>query len=542
MMQMCEGIGEMLITSVDVDIDMLAESKVSATMIGTTALAACIGFLLDCNYYDPDFRVTTNVCLLVHYSYWINEAKLSSSQILKEFLEYLSSELKGYLNIQSFYSNLEAHPRISNCHLVIAGGDVEKSLRIRKAFSLLNSPNFNNKIITNDYNDDDLMMTKTSSEDNNSTAVYLRYCCSSKNIVIGLSWYDGGYAVDLALLQMNIYAIKRREIKWHLQTKAIKKLKECLKNEQTLFPRIEESLLLIPQDVFITCPCDSLNIKIGINGFGRIGQLVFRCAIEEGIQVVAVNGRFIPIDSIVYMLKYDSIHGKFKGTISHKNGKLIVNGQKINVFAEEEPSKIPWGRLDAEYIFEASGVCTTIDECQSHLQAGSKKVIIAAPSTDAPMFVMGVNEDKYTGKETVISSATCTTNCLAPLAKIIHEKFGIIEALMTTVHSYTPKQNIIDEPLNKAKYEEICAAIKEAANGPLKNILAYTEDEVVSTDFIDDTHSLIFDAKAGISHNDNFVKLVAWYDNEYGYSHRVLDLIKYIAKKDYEDKLKQSLE
>ncbi|CAF3691668.1 unnamed protein product [Rotaria sordida] len=154
MMQMCEGIGEMLITSVDVDIDMLAESKVSATMIGTTALAACIGFLLDCNYYDPDFRVTTNVCLLVHYSYWINEAKLSSSQILKEFLEYLSSELKGYLNIQSFYSNLEAHPRISNCHLVIAGGDVEKSLRIRKAFSLLNSPNFNNKIITNDYNDD----------------------------------------------------------------------------------------------------------------------------------------------------------------------------------------------------------------------------------------------------------------------------------------------------------------------------------------------------------------------------------------------------
>ncbi|CAF0920799.1 unnamed protein product [Rotaria sordida] len=433
MMQMCEGIGEMLITSVDVDVDMLEESK-------------------------------------------INEAKLSSSQILKEFLQYLSSKLKDYLNIQSFYSNLEAHPTISNCHLVIAGGDVEKNLRICKAFSLLNSPNFNNKIITNDYND------------------------------------DAGY--------------------------------DAISDGRNDPP--------------------GLNIKIGINGFGRIGQLVFRCAIEEGIQVVAVNGRFIPIDSIVYMLKYDSIHGKFKGTISHKNGKLIVNGQKINVFAEEEPSKIPWGRLDAEYIFEASGVCTTIDECQSHLQAGSKKVIIAAPSTDAPMFVMGVNEDKYTGKETVISSATCTTNCLAPLAKIIHEKFGIIEALMTTVHSYTPKQNIIDEPLNKhwrsgrgaaqniipsltgaatagklnsmafrvptpnvsvvdltarlnkgTKYEEICAAIKEAANSPLKNILAYTEDEVVSTDFVGDTHSLIFDAKAGISHNDNFVKLVAWYDNEY---------------------------
>ncbi|CAF0994382.1 unnamed protein product [Rotaria sordida] len=465
MMQMCEGIGEMLITSVDVDVDMLEESKVSATMIGTTALAACIGFLLDCNYYDPDFGVTTNVYLLVHYSSWINEAKLSSSQILKEFLQYLSSELKDYLNIQSFYSNLEAHPRISNCHLVIAGGDVEKNLRIRKAFSLLNSPNFNNKIITNGYNDDVRFLLKQ---------------------LLNRAGYDA----------------------------------------------ISDGRNDPP----------GLNIKIGINGLGRIGQLVFRCAIEEGIQVVAINGRFIPIDSIVYMLKYDSIHGKFKGTISHKNGKLIVNGQKINVFAEEEPSKIPWGRLDAEYIFEASGVCTTIDECQSHLQAGSKKVIIAAPSTDAPMFVMGVNEDKYTGKETVISSATCTTNCLAPLAKIIHEKFGIIEALMTTVHSYTPKQNIIDEPLNKgklnsmafrvptpnvsvvdltarlnkgAKYEEICAAIKEAANGPLKNILAYTEDEVVSTDFIGDTHSLIFYAKAGISHNDNFVKLVAWYDNEY---------------------------
>ncbi|CAF2155758.1 unnamed protein product [Rotaria magnacalcarata] len=278
--------------------------------------------------------------------------------------------------------------------------------------------------------------------------------------------------------------------------------------------------------------------KVGINGFGRIGRLVLRCALEESIQVVAVNDPFIPIDYMVYMFKYDSTHGKFKGVVSHKNGKLIVNGQEINVFAEEEQSKIPWGQL-------------AIDKCQSHLQAGAKKVIITAPSADAPI-------------------ASCTANCLAPLAKIIHEKFGIIEALVTTVHSCTPIQKkTIDGPSNKnwrigrgavqniipsstgaakaiekvipelngkltgiafrvptpnvsvidltlrlnkgTKYEEICAAIKEAANGPLKNILAYTDDEVVSTDFIGDTYSSIFDAKAGISLNDNFVKLLSWY-------------------------------
>ncbi|CAF1686416.1 unnamed protein product [Rotaria magnacalcarata] len=260
--------------------------------------------------------------------------------------------------------------------------------------------------------------------------------------------------------------------------------------------------------------------KVGINGFGRIGRLVLRCALEEGIQVVAVYDPFIPIDYMVYMFKYDSTHGKFKGVVSHKNGKLIVNGQEINVFAEEEQSKIPWGQL-------------AIDKCQSHLQAGAKKVIITAPSTDAPI-------------------ASCTANCLAPLAKIIHEKFGIIEALVTTnwrigrgavqniipsstgaakaiekvipelngkltgiaFRVPTPNVSVIDLTLrlNKGtKYEEICAAIKEAANGPLKNILAYTDDEVVSTDFIGDTYSSIFDAKAGISLNDNFVKLLSWY-------------------------------
>jgi len=335
----------------------------------------------------------------------------------------------------------------------------------------------------------------------------------------------------------------------------------------------------------------SSDVKVGINGFGRIGRLVFRCALGHGVDVVAINDPFIPTDYMVYMFKYDSTHGRFKGEVSHKEGKLIVNGKEISVFNEKEPSHIPWGKLGAEYVVESTGVFTTVEKCQPHIQAGAKKVIITAPSADAPMFVMGVNEDKYTGKETVLSNASCTTNCLAPLAKVIHEKFGIVEALMTTVHSYTATQKTVDGPshkdwrggrgaaqniipsstgaakavgkvipdlngkltgmafrvptanvsvvdltarLNKgAKYEEICAAIKEAANGPLKGILGYTDEEVVSTDFIGDTHSSIFDAKAGISLNDNFVKLVSWYDNEYGYSNRVVDLIKYIAKKDH---------
>jgi len=335
----------------------------------------------------------------------------------------------------------------------------------------------------------------------------------------------------------------------------------------------------------------SSDVKIGINGFGRIGRLVFRCAIAQGVQVVGVNDPFIPADYMAYMFQYDSTHGRFKGEVSHKEGKLIVNGQEIAVFTEKEPSKIPWGQLGAEYIVESTGVFTTVEKCQPHIQAGAKKVIITAPSADAPMFVMGVNEDKYTGKETVLSNASCTTNCLAPLAKVIHEKFGIVEALMTTVHSYTATQKTVDGPSHKdwrggrgaaqniipsstgaakavgkvipdlngkltgmafrvptpnvsvvdltarlnhgATYEQICAAIKEAANGPLKGILGYTDEEVVSTDFIGDTHSSIFDAKAGISLNNNFVKLVSWYDNEYGYSNRVVDLIKYIASKDH---------
>ncbi|CAF1116787.1 unnamed protein product [Adineta steineri] len=371
----------------------------------------------------------------------------------------------------------------------------------------------------------------------------------------------------------------------------------------------------------------SSDVKIGINGFGRIGRLVFRCALEKGAQVVGINDPFVPADYMVYMFKYDSTHGRFKGEVSTKDGKLIVNGKEIAVFTEKDPSKIPWGQLGAEYVVESTGVFTTIDKCQPHLQAGAKKVVITAPSADAPMFVMGVNEDKYTGSESVVSNASCTTNCLAPLAKVIHEKFGIVEALMTTVHSYTATQKTVDGPSNKdwrggrggaqniipsstgaakavgkvipelngkltgmsfrvptpnvsvvdltarldkgvgkvipelngkltgmsfrvptpnvsvvdltarldkgAKYADICAAIKEAANGPMKGILAYTDEEVVSSDFIGDTNSSIFDAKAGISLSDNFVKLVSWYDNEYGYSNRVVDLIQFMAKKDH---------
>ncbi|CAF4594376.1 unnamed protein product [Rotaria socialis] len=339
-------------------------------------------------------------------------------------------------------------------------------------------------------------------------------------------------------------------------------------------------------------PCGLANIKIGINGFGRIGQLIFRCALEQDIQVVAINDPSIPADYMVYLIKYNSTHGRFKGEVSTIKGKLFVNGKKINVHNEKDPSDIPWSLVGAEYIVESTGVFTTIAKCRSHLHAGAKKVIIAASSADAPMFVMGVNEDKYTEKQTIISATSYTTNALAPLVKVVHEKFGIIEGLITIIHSYAAAQKTVDESSNEnwrhgrgatqniipsstgdvkavgkiipnlngkltgisfhvptpivsaidltvrlnkgAKYEEVCAAIKEAANGLLKGILGYTDDQVISTDFIGDTHSLIFDATADISLNDNFVKLIAWYDNEYGYSNRVVGLIKYIAKKDLE--------
>jgi len=326
--------------------------------------------------------------------------------------------------------------------------------------------------------------------------------------------------------------------------------------------------------------------KVGINGFGRIGRIVLRAALDKGVEVVAINDPFIPLDYMVYMFKYDSTHGRFKGDIHHENGVLVVNGHKIQVFSEKDPTAIPWGKSGVEYVVESTGVFTTVDKCQAHIKGGAKKVVITAPSADAPMFVMGVNEKTYKKDVTILSNASCTTNCLAPLAKVINEEFGIVEGLMTTVHSYTATQKTVDGPSNKdwrggrtaatniipsstgaakavgkvipelngkltgmafrvptadvsvvdltvrlskpAKYEQIKEVIKKAANGDLKGILAYTDEEVVSTDFIGDHHSSIFDANAGISLNDNFVKLVSWYDNEFGYSCRVVDLIKYI--------------
>ncbi|KAI8634082.1 glyceraldehyde-3-phosphate dehydrogenase [Xylariaceae sp. FL1651] len=332
-------------------------------------------------------------------------------------------------------------------------------------------------------------------------------------------------------------------------------------------------------------------IKVGINGFGRIGRIVFRNAVEHPeIQIVAVNDPFIETKYAEYMLKYDSTHGIFKGTVSVDSDGLVVNGKKVKFYQERDPAAIPWKETGAEYVIESTGVFTTTDKAKAHLTGGAKKVIISAPSADAPMYVMGVNEKTYDGKADVISNASCTTNCLAPLAKVVNDKFTIIEGLMTTIHSYTATQKTVDGPSSKdwrggraaatniipsstgaakavgkvipelngkltgmsmrvptsnvsvvdltvriekgASYDEIKEAVKEAANGPLKGILAYTEDDIVSTDMIGDTNSSIFDAKAGISLNKNFVKLVAWYDNEWGYSRRVLDLVAYIAKVD----------
>jgi glyceraldehyde 3-phosphate dehydrogenase len=331
--------------------------------------------------------------------------------------------------------------------------------------------------------------------------------------------------------------------------------------------------------------------KVGINGFGRIGRLVTRVAVERGVDVVAINDPFIDLNYMVYMFRYDSTHGQFKGEVSHDGTKLIVNGKAISVYGERDPSNIPWKNDSADYVVESTGCFTTIDKASAHLKGGAKKVIISAPSADAPMYVIGVNEEKYESSHTVISNASCTTNCLAPLAKVINDNFGIIEGLMTTVHAYTATQKTVDGPSNKdwrggrtaaqniipsstgaakavgkvipalngkltgmafrvptpnvsvvdltvrlekgASYDEIKKVVKAAADGPLKGILFYTEDEVVSSDFNTSSYSSVFDAKAGIALNDHFVKLVAWYDNEYGYSNRVVDLIKYAYKKDH---------
>ncbi len=333
-------------------------------------------------------------------------------------------------------------------------------------------------------------------------------------------------------------------------------------------------------------------VKMGINGFGRIGRLVFRAAlVNPNVKVVGINDPFIDLEYMVYMLRYDSVHGQFAGDISTKDGKLVVNGNEITVFACKDPGEIAWASCGADYVVESTGVFTTTEKASAHLKGGAKKVIISAPSADAPMFVMGVNQDKYTKDMTVVSNASCTTNCLAPLAKVINDNFGIVEGLMTTVHATTGTQKTVDAPSNKdwrggravlnniipsstgaakavgkvipslngkltgmafrvptldvsvvdltvrlekpATYEAIKAAMKAASESEqFKGIIGYTEDEVVSTDLTHDPRTSIFDAKAGIALNDNFVKLVSWYDNEWGYSNKVVDLICHMAKVD----------
>ncbi|KAG4938580.1 hypothetical protein AAZX31_16G075300 [Glycine max] len=329
--------------------------------------------------------------------------------------------------------------------------------------------------------------------------------------------------------------------------------------------------------------------RVGINGFGRIGRLVLRVATSrDDVDVVAINDPFIDAKYMAYMFKYDSTHGPFKGTIKIlDDSTLEINGKQVKVVSKRDPAEIPWSDFGAEYVIESSGVFTTVEKASSHLKAGAKKVVISAPSADAPMFVVGVNEKTYNPKMDIVSNASCTTNCLAPLAKVVHEEFIIVEGLMTTVHATTATQKTVDGPSMKdwrggrgaaqniipsstgaakavgkvlpelngkltgmafrvptpnvsvvdltcrlkknASYEDVKAAIKYASEGPLKGILGYTDEDVVSNDFVGDSRSSIFDAKAGIALSASFVKLVSWYDNEWGYSNRVLDLIEHMA-------------
>ena len=331
-----------------------------------------------------------------------------------------------------------------------------------------------------------------------------------------------------------------------------------------------------------------MGIKVGINGFGRIGRLAFRAACaREDIEVVGINDPFIDVDYMVYMTKYDTVHGRFKGEVSAADGKLVVNGTPITVFAERNPADIGWASCGADYIIESTGVFLTKEGAQGHIDAGAKKVVMSAPSKDdTPMFVMGVNHDTYTPDMDFVSNASCTTNCLAPIAKVLNDNYGIAEGLMTTVHAVTATQKTADGPSAKdwrggraagfniipsstgaakavgkvipelngkltgmafriptcdvsvvdltcrlekgATYDEIKAAMKAAAEGELKGILGYTEDKVVSTDFIGEERTSVFDADAGIALTDNFVKVVSWYDNEWGYSNKILDLVAHM--------------
>lgn len=329
-------------------------------------------------------------------------------------------------------------------------------------------------------------------------------------------------------------------------------------------------------------------IKIGINGFGRIGRLALREIVKRNdVEVVAVND-LLEVNHLAYLLKYDSVHGRFDGKVEAKDGKLIVNDKSIRVTAEKDPSNLKWNEVGAEIILDCTGVFTTLEKANTHIQAGAKRVIISAPSKDAPMFVVGVNEDKISVQDTIISNASCTTNCLAPLAKVLNDEFGIKEALMTTVHAATASQMVVDGPSKKdfrggrsvlgniipastgaaaavtkvipelkgkltgmafrvptadvsvvdltvklskeTTYEDIILALKKASEGSLNGIMAVTEDDVVSQDFVSDTHTCVVDVKAGIALNATFYKIVAWYDNEYGYAAKLVDLAVHTSK------------
>ena len=335
-----------------------------------------------------------------------------------------------------------------------------------------------------------------------------------------------------------------------------------------------------------------MSIKVGINGFGRIGRMVFRASVNHPeIEIVGIND-LCPADYLAYMLKYDTMHGQFQGEVSSTENSIVVNGKSIPIFAERDPKNIPWGKLEAEYVVESTGLFLTKEKAQAHIDAGAKKVVMSAPSKDStPMFVCGVNLDAYTPDMQFVSNASCTTNCLAPIAKVLNDKFGIKDGLMTTVHSVTATQKTVDGPSMKdwrggraatgniipsstgaakavgkvipalngkltgmsmrvptldvsvvdltvnlekpAKYEDICKAMKAASEGELKGVLGYTDEDVVSSDFLGDARTSIFDAKAGIALTDTFVKVVSWYDNEMGYSNKVLELIKHMYSVDH---------
>ena len=334
-----------------------------------------------------------------------------------------------------------------------------------------------------------------------------------------------------------------------------------------------------------------MKVKLGINGFGRIGRLVMRASLErEDVDVLAINDPFIDVEYMKYMLTYDTIHGRLNAKVEVVDGNLVIDGKTVVVYNFKDPNEIPWAKAGVEYVVESSGVFTTTEKASAHFRGGAKKVIISAPSKDAPMFVMGVNQDKYTKDMKVVSNASCTTNCLAPLAKVINDNFGIKDGLMTTVHSVTATQKTVDGPSNKdwrggraatyniipsstgaakavgkvipelngkltgmsfrvptldvsvvdltcnlekpATYDEIVEAVKKACDGELKGVMSWTDEALVSSDFIHDYHTSIFDVKAGIQLTDTFVKLVAWYDNEWGYSNKVVDLAQHMAEVD----------